>query len=107
MNNEFEGEFSVGTDENPTLLGAITAKGGYPNDLARHCVAAKLNAEMDEASGMDLIDYPFTFDQVIEMCNDGFEFPGLAEDIKNDLATANELGAPNMSQQIDLFDWPL
>ena len=78
-----------GTSEDPTLYGALGALGGSENALARHCVAAKLNAEEGH------IDYPMSTVEVIEQCSDALN--GGDKDVINDLKDLldlqNNLGA--------------
>jgi len=70
-----------------TLLQALKAQGGGVNALARHAVAALLNA----ASGMN---YAFTVTEVITMVKDAIQSgnSGTIELIKNKLEEANEKG---------------
>ena len=101
-----EGEFTIGTSAAPTLLGAVTAEGGEYNALARHCVAAKLNAESED----DVLDYPLEWEGiggVKEMCMnallgvEGFDI----EDVKDLLAGFNELEMSDISQQYKSDEW--
>ncbi|MFB5608280.1 MAG: hypothetical protein ACE5RG_09305, partial [Candidatus Nitrosomaritimum yanchengensis] len=89
--------FSKGTDESPTLFGALGARGGDENALARHCVAAKLNAENPD------VTYPWNATTVIETCgttlNDENQEWTINE-LKNLLDEWNNFGA-NISQH-----WP-
>lgn len=89
-------ETPKGTSEDPTLYGALGARGGDENALARHCVAAKLNTENPDVA------YPMSFDSVIEQCsealNDGT--PEEINDLKDLLDEQNNLGA-DISQH-----WP-
>ena len=86
------------TFSNPTLREALGANGGGENALARHCVAAKLNAEHPA------IDYPVNDPaDVIEMCRiaftDGTE--DQINDLKNQLDEWNNLGTDEVDQH-----WP-
>jgi hypothetical protein len=90
-NTLFSSVFTVqandGLPANLTLAQALDLGGGGANALARHAVAALLNA----ASGG--VDYPYTTAEVIADVNAAF----LANDYegtKDDLAAANELGCP-------------
>ena len=78
-----------GTSDNPTLFGALGARGGDENALARHCVAAKLNAEEGH------IDYFLSTDEVIEQCADALNGGDSDEinDLKDLLDEQNNLGA--------------
>ena len=72
---------------NPTLLQALQANGGGINALARHAVAALLNASSPDVS------YPYTVDEVIEMTqavNDSESFKATKYLFEN----ANEAGCP-------------
>jgi hypothetical protein len=69
-----------------TLGEAIDAKGGGWNALARHSVAALLNA----ASGF----YPMTVAEVIALVQDAADGTVSVESAKNQLAANNELGCP-------------
>jgi uncharacterized repeat protein (TIGR01451 family) len=87
---------SKGTSDDPTLYGALGARGGGENALARHCVAAKLNAENPD------VDYPLSRAAVIEQCAEALN-NGTPEEIntlKDTLDTNNNLGA-DISQH-----WP-
>jgi hypothetical protein len=50
--------FGVETTFNPTLLDMLDARGGGANALARHAVAALLNASLDDSC------YPYTPEQI-------------------------------------------
>jgi len=78
-----------GTSDNPTLFGALGARGGDENALARHCVAAKLNAEEGH------IDYPMSRAEVIAQCADALNGGDSDEinDLKDLLDEQNNLGA--------------
>ena len=72
-----------------TLLGALQSGGGGINALARHAVAALLNAASPD------VDSDFTVAQVIAIVQDGIAPGGLTiEQAKNLLAAANEQGCP-------------
>lgn len=71
--------------DNPTLLDALNANGGGVNALARHAVAALLNA------AHSLIEYPMSEGEIItavEAALDGGDVEGL----KNELDAQNNLG---------------
>ena len=87
--------------ETPTLREALDANGGGVNALARHCVAAKLNAEHPA------ITYYIPDPQdVIDMCAAEFE-AYIADnkykfgDLKDDLDEHNNNGTEDVSQH-----WP-
>jgi hypothetical protein len=80
-----------------TLLQAVWARGGGVNALARHSVAALLNA----ASGD--VAYPYTVDQVIAAVQGAFA-TGEYERVKNRLAYANELGCDLGRADVDDAD---
>jgi len=71
-----------------TLLEALQLGGGGKNALARHAVAALLNA----ASGG--VDSPMTPAEVIAAVQAAFDAQGTIESTKNTLAANNELGCP-------------
>jgi uncharacterized repeat protein (TIGR01451 family) len=75
------------TADDPTLLQALKANGGGINALARHSVAALLNAASAD------VDYAFTEAEVISMVQNAID-GGDLEDAKNTLAAENELGCP-------------
>ena len=72
---------------NPTLLQALNAGGGGDDALARHAVAALLNAASPD------VDFDFTTAEVIDLVQDAFA-SGDFETAKNLLAAANEAGCP-------------
>lgn len=78
-----------------TLGAAVKLTGGGTNALARHAVAALLNAYggVPNADGT-IVVYPYTVDQVIELVQQAAGEPGLIESTKNLLEAANELGCP-------------
>jgi uncharacterized repeat protein (TIGR01451 family) len=76
-----------GTIEDPTLLDALNATGGGVNALARHAVAALLNASNPDVS------FDFTVHEVIDLVQEAID-TGDIERIKNILAAANEQGCP-------------
>jgi hypothetical protein len=78
------------TIKDPTLMQALNANGGGINALARHAVAALLNAcDAD-------IGYPMTMDQVIAAVQT--EVPdGDIEGLKDEFAGYNELGCGQSS----------
>ena len=70
-----------------TLIDALKLGGGGEAALARHAVAALLNAANDK------VKYAFTEAEVIEMVQDAYlsrDFEG----VKDVLAAENELGCP-------------
>ena len=71
----------------PTLLQALQAQGGGINALARHAVAALLNAASPD------VDSDFTVAEVIALVQEAIT-TGDFERIKNILAAANEQGCP-------------
>ena len=71
----------------PTLLQALNAQGGGVNALARHAVAALLNASNPD------VDSDFTTAEVIALVQEAIA-TGDFERIKNILAAANEQGCP-------------
>jgi len=73
--------------ENPTLLQALQANGGGINALARHAVAALLNASSPNVS------YPYTVDEVIEMTKAAIDSESFNA-TKDLFETANEAGCP-------------
>jgi len=85
----------------PTLFGAVTAQGGDINALARHCVAAKLNAESDD----DVLDYPLELSEVIDLCNEGLNDPSKTNANKDILAGYNEQENSDISQQYKSDEW--
>lgn len=72
---------------NPTLFQALNAQGGGVNALARHAVAALLNAASPD------VDYDYSVAQVISMVQGALP-DGDIEGVKNSLAGANEAGCP-------------
>lgn len=78
------------TTDDPTLMQALNANGGGINALARHAVAALLNAcDAD-------INYPMSVDQVIAAVQ--AEVPdGDIQGLKNEFAEYNELGCGQSS----------
>ena len=76
-------------DPNATLLEALGANGGGINALARHAVAALLNASNPD------VDSDFTVAQVIAIVQDAVAPGGLTiEEAHQLLAAANEQGCP-------------
>ncbi|MFO7545302.1 MAG: hypothetical protein R6W77_07375, partial [Trueperaceae bacterium] len=75
------------TIEDPTLLEAVWATGGGVNALARHAVAALLNASSAD------VDYPYSAADVIAMVQAAID-SGDFNTTKNQLEYANELGCP-------------
>ena len=80
-------------NSNPTLLEALKAQGGAQNALARHSVAALLNADSS-------VSFGFTTGEVIALVQDAFSgMPTNSfEEAKNLLAAENELGCPLSGQ---------
>ena len=76
-----------GTVDDPTLLDALNATGGGVNALARHAVAALLNASNTDVAS------DFTTAQVIALVQDAIE-TGDFETAHQLLAAANEQGCP-------------
>jgi uncharacterized repeat protein (TIGR01451 family) len=76
-----------GTITDPTLLDALNATGGGINALARHAVAALLNAASPD------VDSGFTVAQVIALVHDAI-VSGDVEAAHQLLAAANEQGCP-------------
>lgn len=70
-----------------TLLNGLKANGGGENALARHAVAALLNAS---SSG---VDYEYTSAEVIALVQDAYA-SGDFESAKNLLEAQNEMGCP-------------
>jgi hypothetical protein len=81
---------------NATLYGALGARGGDENALARHCVAAKLNVENPD------VTYPWNYTEVIDQCGAALNGGNSTEinDLKDMLDAWNNFGA-NISQH-----WP-
>lgn len=75
------------TIDNPTLLEAVWATGGGVSALARHAVAALLNAASPD------VDYPYSVDEVIAMVQSAID-SGDFNATKDLFASANELGCP-------------
>ena len=75
------------TIDNPTLLEALNATGGGVNALARHAVAALLNASNPD------VESDFTVAEVIALVQEAFE-SGDFETAQRLLAAANEQGCP-------------
>ena len=71
-----------------TLFDAVWARGGGEYALARHAVAALLNASSPD------VDYAYTIDQVINMVQEAYSPDGDFEDIKDMFEYENELGCP-------------
>jgi hypothetical protein len=87
-----------GGNDDPSLREALSAKGGGVNALARHCVAAKLNAEHPA------IDYNLSSGDVIAQCSASLASGNsqTIEDLKNQLDEFNNQGgAEDVSQH-----WP-
>jgi len=86
--DNFETVFGVDASFDPhTLLDAVWLGGGGENALARHAVAALLNAA---SSG---VDYEYSTAQVIHMVQDAYD-TGNFEHFKDLLADQNEAGCP-------------
>lgn len=71
----------------PTLREALEANGGGINALARHAVAALLNAAHPDVS------YPYTVADVIAMFQEAFDSDDF-ETTKDEFEEANEFGCP-------------
>jgi hypothetical protein len=71
----------------PTLLQALKALGGQINALARHSVAALLNASSPD------VDFPLTTDEVIAEFQDGYD-SGELQDTKDLFEEVNESFCP-------------
>ena len=87
---DFDTVFEVDLfDPDITLLAALKAKGGGFNALARHAVAALLNAKAD-------MNYEYSETEVIGMVKGAAASgePGEPEATKDDFAIQNELGCP-------------
>ena len=84
-------ETPKGTSSDPTLYGALGARGGGDDALARHCVAAKLNAENPD------VNYPWDKDTVIGICgavlNGGNPDGWTVDTLKDQLDAWNNSGA--------------
>ena len=78
----FDEVFGVG--DHISLLGALERGGGGDYALARHAVAALLNAAHPE------VEYAFSVDEVISMVAAAYGTPDW-EDVKDDLEEQNEL----------------
>lgn len=76
-----------GTLQDLTLLEALDLRGGGVNALARHAVAALLNAESS-------VDFDLTVGEVQTAVNDALDDPSTIEDVKDDLEELNEQGCP-------------
>jgi hypothetical protein len=79
-------ESTPGIPGNPSLKKVIRLGGGKTKKLARHGVAALLNATTPA------VNYPYTPDQVIQMVQSGMTSKGEPEATM--LEQANELGCP-------------
>lgn len=75
------------TFDEPTLLQALEANGGGVNALARHAVAALLNAETSDVA------FAYTPSEVIDVVHDAI-VAGDHEETKDLLEEANEAGCP-------------
>jgi hypothetical protein len=71
---------------NPTMMDALTAKGGDVNALMRHAAAAILNAATRD---MGLLDYHYDLGEVRNEVIGAFAW-GKLEQSKNNLEAANE-----------------
>ncbi len=83
----YETVFGVDAGESWTLLGALEAKGGGENALARHATAALLNASNPDVS------YEYTADEVIALVQSAYA-SGDFEGVKDLFEEQNELGCP-------------
>jgi hypothetical protein len=87
--DSFNTTFGIGTNwfaNSYTLLDGVWANGGGKNALARHAVAALLNAASAN------VDYDYTVAEVLAMVQAAYADGSLIESTKNDLAAKNELG---------------
>jgi len=84
--SSYDGTFGVNGSFD-TLLAAVWARGGGENALARHAVAALLNASSPG------VNYAFSTAQVIAMVQQAYS-TGNFENIKNQFEYQNELGCP-------------
>jgi hypothetical protein len=86
----FNDVFGVGTFPDLTLLEALDLGGGGAEALARHGVAALLNAASPD------VDYPLSEAEVIALVHDALVSgdEGVIEDAKNQLEGFNEAGCP-------------
>ncbi len=80
------GSGRVPTVEDPTLLGAVWAAGGGQNALARHAVAAVLNANSPGVA------YAFTQAEIIALVQDAYDGTTSFNAAKNLLVAENEMG---------------
>jgi|WetSurMetagenome_2_1015567.scaffolds.fasta_scaffold27235_3 hypothetical protein len=87
FNTVFGVSIKIGSNTNPTLLQAINAGGGGVIALARHAVAALLNAQHQ------YMNYPLTSNQVIELVRNAISSGNSAtiEAAKNQLEAFNSL----------------
>jgi hypothetical protein len=78
------------TIDDPTLLDALNATGGGVNALARHAVAALLNASNPD------VDFDLTPQQVIDLVQEAIESgdPAQIQEAQEQLAELNEQGCP-------------
>jgi hypothetical protein len=86
-NDSFDAVFGVDAPGNLTLLQALELGGGGYKALARHAVAALLNASNPN------VDADYGVDEVIALVQAAFQ-SGDFEPIKDQLADANEQGCP-------------
>lgn len=84
--DSFDAVFGVDSSFD-TLLEGVWARGGGENALARHAVAALLNASNPD------VDYAYSAAEVIAMVQDAYA-GGDTEAAKDALAYQNELGCP-------------
>jgi hypothetical protein len=84
--DSYDGTFAV-DGSFLTLLDAVWAQGGDENALARHAVAALLNAASPD------VDYFYSETQIIQMVQDAYS-SGDFETIKDLFEYENELGCP-------------
>ncbi len=83
----FDDVFGVEALGDMTLLQAVWAEGGGIYALARHAVAALLNATSPD------VEYPYTEAEVIALVQEAIE-SGEIESVKDQLEDANEEGCP-------------
>lgn len=96
--DSFNSTFGIGTAwfaNSYTLLDGVWAGGGGKFALARHAVAALLNAASAN------VDYDYSVAQVIAKVQAAYANSALIESTKNDLAAKNELGCGLARAELD------
>jgi hypothetical protein len=86
--HDFDLVFGVTTGNYMTLQDALRARGGGENALARHAVAALLNAANPGVA------YPYSEAEIIAWVKGAYAPGGDLEAVKDLLADANEAGCP-------------